>query len=564
MSIETYFSHSYRVEDQELNETFWSYFSSDFSFFVDPPSDTTIHTHLERMMRRCSAFVAVVNRRDDVAKLHCSPFVFYEYGLSVQARRPKLLLIDERVDDTPFKDLAPVETHSFSAREPKAHLDELLAKIDHLKSVARTYPNILGRQRGKIAVLVPENKSACAYAKDDVLQRIRATADDSGFKIKTIELPYEHNALFAVALDKYEAVILDVRGTELPEWVFAYVYGRLVPTLKLARLEPGETLGTIRLPPIVEGLRMDADEPGVESVLFWRDTEDLVAQLDRAFRKMDEGQTVFKKGAAGRLYFQTIGLRSARVFISNAGKANPLGRKLSEGLRLLNIERFHYKERNAIPIGSNWPEKIRSEVEACDVFVAIIGEGYEQSEWSREELRIALARNPGIVLLPYVIEGTDLKFLREYGAEQMQTPTLPASPGAAVKMMLQDIREKLSSGGRGDNSRVFRTTMLGASREAIIDTIRHIPKPAWAEFLLELSSNDLAVTVTSEDNGPVRSRAMAEQIFADARRADTDPDNKSTMVTLVRALTRVAPASHQKLIGDVAKQIAKRAYNAAA
>src|SRR5712672_2225735 len=60
MSIPTYFSHSYRVADQELNQTFWSHFSkAEFSFFVDPPSDSTIHTHLERMMRRCSAFVGV-------------------------------------------------------------------------------------------------------------------------------------------------------------------------------------------------------------------------------------------------------------------------------------------------------------------------------------------------------------------------------------------------------------------------------------------------------------------------------------------------------------------------
>jgi hypothetical protein len=46
MSIATYFSHSYRIVDQDQNKEFWSYFSSDFSFFVDPPSDTTIHTHL--------------------------------------------------------------------------------------------------------------------------------------------------------------------------------------------------------------------------------------------------------------------------------------------------------------------------------------------------------------------------------------------------------------------------------------------------------------------------------------------------------------------------------------
>ena len=54
MAIQTYFSHSYRLEDQNLNQKFWSLFSEKgFSFFVDPPSDATIHAHLERMMGRC-------------------------------------------------------------------------------------------------------------------------------------------------------------------------------------------------------------------------------------------------------------------------------------------------------------------------------------------------------------------------------------------------------------------------------------------------------------------------------------------------------------------------------
>jgi hypothetical protein len=104
--------------------------------------------------------------------------------------------------------------------------------------------------------------------------------------------------------------------------------------------------------------------------------------------------------------------------------------------------------------------------------------------------------------------------------------------------------------------------MLGGSREAIIDTIRHIPSAAWPEFLLELSKDDVVVTATTEHDGQVQSRAFAEHVFADARRADTDPHNKGTMVTLVRALTKAAPPSHQGMMADVVKQIAKRANNA--
>jgi hypothetical protein len=111
MAIPTYFSHSYRLSDQALNKAFWHLFSeAGFSFFVDPPSDITIDTHLERMMGRCSAFVAVLNRRRDVSRYFCSRFVLYEYGLSIQARRPRLLLIDDRIASGPFQALAHEET----------------------------------------------------------------------------------------------------------------------------------------------------------------------------------------------------------------------------------------------------------------------------------------------------------------------------------------------------------------------------------------------------------------------------------------------------------------------
>ena len=251
-------------------------------------------------------------------------------------------------------------------------------RSSRLKEVAKAYPNTLDRQRGKIGVVVPRAKSACAYAKDTILARISDVADRHGFKIGTLPLPHQHNAYLALAFDQYEAIILDVRGTDLPDWVFPYAHGRLVPTIKLARLEPGEVLGNIVMPPIVEGLRMDPAEPGVESVLYWRDADDLILQLERAFLKLDEGQTEFKKDDEALLYFESIGRRPANIFISNAGNENPLAGQLSKALRLRNIKQFHYKDpeykdRYVLQTNSNWPSKIRSEVETCNVFVAIIG-----------------------------------------------------------------------------------------------------------------------------------------------------------------------------------------------
>jgi hypothetical protein len=546
MAIQTYFSHSYRLEDQNLNQKFWSLFSEkDFSFFVDPPSDATIHAHLERMMGRCQAFVAVVNHRRGMPRFFCSRFVLYEFGLSIQARRPRLLLIDRRVSRDPFQSLDADETHIFSVDQPLARQDELVAKIERLRRAAEAFSSRRDHGRGKIAVMVPPDRSRCAYAKPKTLALIRKAADLASFGVEECEIPYEHNAFFALALDRYEAVILDVCKRDLPDWVFAYVYGRLIPSIKLVRVLPGEIPTEVPLPPLVKGLRMDEREPGVESVIYWRDTSDLIWQLERAFHKLDEEQTVFHEGREGVLYFKSIGRRPARIFISNANDANPLARMLSEELRLRNIQQFQYKDPTAIPSGSNWPDKIRSEVQACDMFIALIGPGYRDSEWCREELRIAQART-GIDVLPYLVEKTDVKFLGE-----KQVAPLPADQNKALDRVLEDIEERLTRDERRSNHRMRQTTLLGGSRESVIDAIRHVSRRDWPKLLSLM--RDHGVTVQEGRNSePVRPRHAAEQLFAAVQRADCEPTGKKDLTgVLVEELAVSPPENASRRCGTL-------------
>lgn len=182
VGIPTYFSHNYRVEGQPLNQRFWQFFSmAGFSFFVDPPSDITAHTHLERMMGRCSAFVAIVNRRRGADRHNCSPFVLYEYGLSIQARRPRLLLIDQNVADEPFQALPPEEKQYFSPNDPAETDDELAEKIAGLTRLARSFPNRGKRLRGKIGLVVRVDGRSCSYAEPEVVERLKVVVNRPGF-----------------------------------------------------------------------------------------------------------------------------------------------------------------------------------------------------------------------------------------------------------------------------------------------------------------------------------------------------------------------------------------------
>src|SRR5262245_14873317 len=117
MAIRTYLSHSYRQADRDTNEAFWPKLADKgFAFFVDPPSTFHQTAHLERRMLESSCFVAIVPFRRDAPKFHCSPFMLYEIGLAIQAKRPKLILVDDRIgqDVLLFADLEEVERIRFS------------------------------------------------------------------------------------------------------------------------------------------------------------------------------------------------------------------------------------------------------------------------------------------------------------------------------------------------------------------------------------------------------------------------------------------------------------------
>src|SRR3984957_11617245 len=103
-TIPVYFSHSYRREDRDINDHFWRIFhEAGFSFTVDPGTTSFFPTALELMMARSVGFAAVVTYREEEERYQCSPFIMHEYGLAVQAQRPRLVLRDKRVPPRNFR-----------------------------------------------------------------------------------------------------------------------------------------------------------------------------------------------------------------------------------------------------------------------------------------------------------------------------------------------------------------------------------------------------------------------------------------------------------------------------
>lgn len=534
--VPTYLSHSYRREDQETNLKFWPIFeASGFYFSVDPPSNITTTAHLEQMMNASSCYVAIVNRRPEIPLYYCSPFILYEFGLALQARRPMLLLVDDKIgrDSPQFNRVGENNLVFFKANDPLACERELRQKIKGLRE--RVLPVAASAGRRPIGVLLSERGASIGYGQAHTYSLIEKAAARSLFRCERVTVPMKHNSYLSLQLDAYEAVILDVRGDQLPEWVFAYVHGRLIPSLKLVRVKPHEVPAELVLPPLVEGLRMDDNEPGVESVIYWREADDLLDQLTQAFQKLDEEPTRLSKPKEGQVYFNTIGRAPARVFISNHGAVNDLAGRLSHTLGLNSIERFQYKDTDAIKTGTEWPAKIKQELQDCQLFVALLSKGYWDSEWCRREMKSALERRKKgtLRILPYRVDKSSVSFMGE-----VQVTDLVAGTSRAAQQVFAAIDKALKESGE---SRETRSPMLpGASLEAVVDALRHFPSAQWHTLLRKLRAQRIAVDVDLTRRVP-QPRRTVEQLLTQVQRMTAPRGDRPPLQVLIEQVTALAP-----------------------
>lgn len=547
--IRTYLSHSYRPEDQVVNQKLWSCFQRHgFSFSVDPPTEVSTQTHLEAMLLRSGAFVAIVNYRPETAPDHCSRFVLAEFGMAVQSRIPKLIVVDANVPTQRFDGLPDEELIRIDFEDLDVGLGRLDAKVSALAATARAFGGRPERPRNRVAFLVASDPPS--IEEQEVFRVVGELAALHGMQCEPVNVDLKDNVDLALRLERYETVAMDVRGTSLPDWVFSYVYGRFLPTVRLARIEAHEVASGVALPPLVRGLQMDAAEPSVESVIFWRDDEDLETQLSKTFQKLRVRGTKLHDVDDAKTYFESIGRRPARLFISNSGRANDFADRLCARLATANIEAWQYKQRGAIEVGAPWPEAIRRELDRCDVFVALLDRDYPNKQWCRKEMRRARQRltdEGDFVLLPFQIDESIAGGAIGKLVGELQTPPVYREGDNAPDTIFRWIDGQLRKRGAGD-WRQREPALLGGARQAILDAIRHLSPDEFDKLFVELRRHGIDVRTDATESG-LQSRQVAARVLdAVQRTADFDragTDFQSATSVLVAQLIHLCRDLHR-------------------
>ena len=486
--IPTYFSHSYRAEDRDVNLFFWQLFwDAGFLFTVDPKSEVISIPYLETMVRRSACFAAVIPLRNE-EPTGCSPYILWEYGLAVQAQKPILAFVEKDANEYYFPKGKPGIFY-YNKERLRNDKDEFIREISNLAKKGLPYKRIDVQPHGKVGLLLISNKRNIVYSKG-LLDKLQNLLKKKRYTPEFIDLSFDQNFEFALRLDQYDFIILDVSPNFLPSWVYPFIYGRFVPSIKLIHLPYNSA--NLKLPKLVSGQLFKSFFEGSDSVIYWRNEDQLFHEIEQQLKKFSTERKEFHSFEEGFKYFKSLGLRRDNIFISNASDFNHIANKISSKLKEWGIEPFHYIDENKIPLGEKWEEQLPNNIKTSQIFVALISKGYLESPYCRKEEEIALRRykEGKLKFIPYYLE----KVAVNYDPQGRNFSDL--IPEEQVERILSDIENMLKSKDFSVHSKqslnsnrkqlleegqmdIAIVTILPEEYQAVLDKLdqKHRPRP---------------------------------------------------------------------------------------
>lgn len=417
-AIQAYFSHSYRADDRNVNLFFWRLFSAHgFFFTVDPKSGRTFVPHLERLIRQSDCFIAIVTRRLELVKTignvllpqpqvvwTCSPYIQLENRLAFRSSKPRLIFVESGLDANLFG--SPDEVHVFDRdildkRESlfSAWVQEFAATVQDYKR----YTDRMLQPTRRAGILIDTDQTGDAYPPE-ALSLLKEALRAGGYMATVISPIVTDDQQFIRDLADTELLISEVRAPFVNSVAQAFVHARFMPTIRICRLEPGESRQDVTLPSFLTGYLIGDIDP----IVPWRSLDELALEIVQHVQKFQQSRTLLDSFDAGRRYFLSAGRRQARVFVSNAHTLNDLAMEVIKGFQTVNVQFFHYQA--TLRIGSAWQDELKRELNECDVFIALISEEYHTSRWCQYELEYAFERwrKNQVVILPYLVTQTRL------------------------------------------------------------------------------------------------------------------------------------------------------------
>ncbi|WP_028067179.1 TIR domain-containing protein [Solirubrobacter soli] len=527
--IAAYLTHSYRAADRTVNEFFWDLlWQSGFTCTVDPKSGVLSAPHLEFLVKRSACLIGIITHRALQPYYGCSPFALYEYGLAVLAQKPHLVFVESGVSGRYFPHSATVCDFDRDLLE-----DDRLrfrAALKDLKAATPPNPPRRSRLRGRIGLIfdpLTESGSCFRAIREQILER--------GYTPVEVSWRDSSNLDLCLVLDTFDLVAIDVTPGGLPAWLYSFVHGRAVPSLRLLHLSAEidrEALGPLVSGQLLRGVSV-VDDP----VVIWQDLDEAREKVRRQLLPLWSSRKQFSTLSDGLKYFRGQGRKGRKVFVSNFNDANSLAERLSARLNEEDIEHFHYRFNNAaIPLGANWKQMLDQLVHESDLFVVLVTRGYHDSPYAQKEFLEATkaAKAGSLRVVPYLLDKSVGAEVEEQGKDLSDL-----DDEARVETIVRDVDDLLV------RERVAQPVTMDQSRSVDVAFVTILPEE-YAAVLAHVDRHEEARPTRSSPNQHAWQLAELDTLSYDRPyRAVValagDPGNNNAVLVVKNTIKRFRP-----------------------
>jgi nucleoside phosphorylase len=415
--IPAYLSHSYRREDRDVNDYFWKILhAAEISITVDPGTTSFFPTTLEIMMARSVGYAAVVTYREEEEEYKCSPFIMHEYGLAVQAQRPRLVLRDKHVPPNNFRAEGTLEVE-FDISSLDRCTDDLMKELGKFRAQATGLLTGHRYRREHVGIAIHDNIGSGDSRITGRRMAVERFLKNQGWAPLDLSVYTEDPGQLAQAADRCDFVIVDVDDSEMTN-IADFLLGRGSPLLKVARrnasqIIPRRLLGSAPL------LRAAAAD---QLVMYYTDIEEFESKIQQQISRAMTDRDEFIDFSTGHRYFRSLGREAQPVFVSNSAGINSLAAELAGSLNSENIPFFHYRYHNTIGLGERWYLQLDRMIAASGIFLPLIDESYWKSPYCVQEYETAvrLAEAGRIKIIPCLLDGFDQGPAIHYQGEDLR------------------------------------------------------------------------------------------------------------------------------------------------
>jgi len=292
---------------------------------------------------------------------------------------------------------------------------------------------MLGHGLGKVGLLIGGDD----YCQDVVRDVVR----NLGFTPVNLDVGISDAFRFALELDEFDFMVLDTGYTDLPNWLYPFLSGRFMPTIKVCRGSAGPEEQLAEPPWETGELLRRVAAPG-DLIVRYNSRRELRSGLARHVERLREERILLSSVGDGLRYFRSLGRRRGRVFISTTSAVNYFSRQLSLALHRENIPHFHYRYQNDIELAALWNDQLAERVRASQYFIPLITESYWKSQFCQDEYRLARERSEQgqLKIVPYFLESSNSAEIPEQGRDLSGMPVR-----MQIRQIVEDIDKKLAA-----------------------------------------------------------------------------------------------------------------------